>query len=450
MAIKVHTQKIWAKLAEIYGQSVLMFALWMLGIIAMIGLAIFMFVDSAAPTTLIMTAGEEGSIFHRNALKYKTILAREGVTLTILSSNGSIDNLQKLADKRVKVDVGFVQGGIAENTQVDGLMSLGSIAYQPMMIFYRGESKALISDFAGLRLNVGEPGSGTRALALRILKENGIVAGGKTQLIEQASANPVADLLQDKVDALFVMGDSVSLQLIRTLVKTPGINIFNFDQADGYTRRIKYLHKLVLPEGSIDLGKNIPVNDLNLIAPNVELIARDHLHPALSDLLLDAASEIHGTATLFVKSGEFPNVTTQEYRISPDATRYYKSGKSFLYRDFPFWIASLINRILLVIVPLLLILIPAIKIAPSIYRWKVQLSIYPFYKALLELERDAFSATIDADKRLRIMESLDQLEARLSKVKIPAAFADMFYGLRGHINFVRTRLIAEQIADAAE
>lgn len=450
MAMKAHTQKIWAKLTEIYGHSVLMFAVWVIGLIALIGLAIFMFVDSAAPTSLIMTAGEEGSIFHRNALKYKTILAREGVTLTILPSNGSIDNLNTLADKRIKVDVGFVQGGIAEKSQVDGLMSLGSIAYQPVMIFYRGESKALISDFAGLRLHVGEPGSGTRALALRILKENGIVAGGKTQLIDLASADPVADLLQDKVDALFVMGDSVSLQLIRTLVKTPGINIFNFDQADGYTRRIKYLHKLVLPEGSIDLGKNIPVNDLNLIAPSVELIARDDLHPALSDLLLDAANEIHGAATLFVKRGEFPNVTSQEYRISPDATRYYKSGKSFLYRDFPFWIASLINRILLVLVPLLLILIPAIKLAPSIYRWKVQLAIYPFYKALLELERDAFSAAIDADKRQHIMENLDQLEVRLSKVKIPAAFADMFYGLRGHINFVRTRLIAEHIAEVTE
>ena len=448
--LKTQYKKVWAKLAEIYGSSIIVFMLWMLGFVAVLCLAVFIFFNSAAPTSLTMTAGEEGSIFQKNADKYKKILAREGVKLTILPSNGSIDNLNKLVDRRIKVDVGFVQSGVAENVKLDKVISLGSVGYQPMIIFYRGESKSLIADFAGERLNIGEPGSGTRSLALSILKENGILPGGSTQLIEKPSLNPVDDLLQDKIDAIFVMGDSVSLQLIKSLVKTPGINIFNFDQADGYTRRIKYLHKLVLPEGAIDLGKNIPVNDLNLIAPTVELIARDTLHPALSDLLLDAAIEVHGSATLFAKNGEFPNLNTQEYRISTDATRYYKSGKSFLYRDFPFWMASFINRLLVVLVPLLLILIPAIKLAPSIYRWKIQLSIYPFYKALLELEKDAFGAALDVDKRSEIMNNLDQLEAKLSKIKIPAAFADMFYGLRGHINFVRTRLLAEQISDAVE
>ena len=448
--LKTTFKKIWAKLAAIYGGSIILFMAWMVWLFAVVCLAAFLFFNSAAPTSLTITAGEEGSIFQRNALKYKAILAKEGVTLKILPSNGSIDNLNKLNDKRIKVDIGFVQSGVAENLKLKKLMSLGSIAYQPMIIFYHGESKNLISDFAGHRLNIGEPGSGTRSLALNLLKENGIVPGGDTQLIEKPSLNPVDDLLQDKIDAIFVMGDSVSTELIKTLVKTPGINIFNFNQADGYTRRIKYLHKLVLPEGSIDLGKNIPVNDLNLIAPTVELIARDTLHPALSDLLLDVANEVHGTANLFTKSGEFPNLTTQEYRISPDATRYYKSGKSFLYSYFPFWVASFINRILVVLVPLLLILIPAIKLAPSIYRWKIQLSIYPFYKALLELEKEAFGANTQIADKQEIMAKLDQLEARLGKVKIPAAFADMFYGLRGHINFVRTRLMAEQIADATE
>lgn len=448
--LKAQYKKIWAKLAEIYGSSIVVFVLWTLGFLATLSIAIFLFSNSAAPTSLTISAGEEGSIFHKNALKYKAILAKEGVKLNIMTSNGSIDNLNKLVNRQINVDIGFVQSGVADHIKTDKLMSLGSIAYQPMMIFYRGESKALISDFAGERLNIGEAGSGTRSLALSILKENGILPGGDTELIEETSINPVEDLLQAKIDAIFVMGDSVSTQLIRNLVKTPGINIFNFNQADGYTRRIKYLNKLVLPEGSIDLGKNIPVNDLNLIAPSVELIARDSLHPALSDLLLDVATEVHGNASLFVKSGEFPNLKTQEYRISPDATRYYKSGKSFLYRDFPFWMASFINRILVVLVPLLLILIPAIKLTPSIYRWKIQLSIYPFYKALLELEKDAFAASLDVDKRQAIMDGLDELEAKLSKIKIPAAFADMFYGLRGHINFVRTRLLAEQISDVAD
>lgn len=447
-ALKMYLKKIWAKLAEMYGNSLILFMTLMLAFVVLVCVALFTFFNSAAPTTLTMTSGEEGSIFQKYALQYKKILAKEGVNLTILPSDGSIDNLNKLSDKHVNVDIGFVQSGIAQGAKLDKLMSLGSVAYQPIMVFYHGESKHLIADFEGLRLNIGELGSGTHSLALSILKENGILPEGNTQLIEKPSLDPAKDLLEDRVDAIFVMGDSASIQQIKTLIKTPGINIFNFVQADGYTRRIKYLHKLVLPEGSIDLGKNIPVNDLNLIAPTVELIARDSLHPALSDLLLDVAHEVHGSSGLFVKSGEFPNLTTQEFRLSPDSIRYYKSGKSFLYRDFPFWMASFINRILVVIVPLLLILIPAIKLAPSIYRWKIQLHIYPFYKALLELERDAFVSNVDESKRQQILQNLDQLEVKLSKIKIPAAFGDMFYGLRGHINFVRTRLMAEQISES--
>lgn len=448
IAFKAYYKKIWSKLAELYGSSMMLFMAWVLGFVAVVCVALFTFFNSAAPTTITMTSGEEGSIYQKYALQYKKILAKQGVTLVIVPSNGSIDNLKKLVDKRSNIDVGFVQSGVSTGIKIDTLQSLGSVAYQPIIFFYRGENKHLIADFKGQRLNIGELGSGTHALALNILKENGILPGGTTQLIEKPSLDPVKDLLEDKIDAIFVMGDSVSIQLIRTLVKTPGINIFNFTQADGYTRRIKYLHKLVLPEGSIDLGKNIPVNDLNLIAPSVELIARDNLHPALSDVLLDAAQEVHGSAGLFVKSGEFPNLTTQEFQVSTDAIRYYKSGKSFLYRDFPFWIASFINRILVVLVPLLLVLIPAIRLAPSIYRWKIQLSIYPFYRALLELERDAFGAAVNETKRQQIMTNLDELEVKLSKIKVPAAFADMFYGLRGHINFVRTRLISEQISDA--
>lgn len=447
IALKIYLKRIWAKLAEMYGSSMLLFMSWVLGFVAIVCVALFTFFNSAAPTTIIMTAGEEGSIYQKYALQYKKILAKQGVTLTILPSNGSIENLKKLADKHTSVDVGFVQSGVAEGIKIDALQSLGSVAYQPIIFFYRGENKHLIADFKGERLNIGELGSGTHALALNILKENGILPGGTTQLIEKPSLDPVKDLLDDKIDAIFVMGDSVSIQLIKTLVKTPGINIFNFIQADGYTRRIKYLHKLVLPEGSIDLGKNIPVNDLNLVAPSVELIARDNLHPALSDVLLDAAQEVHGSAGLFVKSGEFPNATTQEFQVSPDAIRYYKSGKSFLYKDFPFWMASFISRILVVLVPLLLVLIPAIKLAPSIYRWKIQLSIYPFYRALLELEHDAFGSTVNEARRQQIMLNLDELEVKLTKIKVPAAFADMFYGLRGHINFVRTRLMSEQIAE---
>lgn len=442
--LKRYFEKTWAKLTELYGRSILLFMLAMLLIIFTICVVVFTFFNSAAPTTLTITSGPPGSIFQKNAEKYKTILAREGVKLTVLPSDGSIDNLRKLAAPKSKVDVGFVQGGFSTDIDTSGLMSLGSTSYQPLLIFYRGEARQLISDFAGDTLNIGPPGSGTHSLALAILKENGIEPGSATTLVEKDSEHPVQDLLENRIDALFVMGDTASVELMKTLVATPGINIFNFTQADGYTRRIKYLNKLVLPRGSLDLGKNIPVNDLYLLAPTVELVAREGLHPALSDVLLEAAREVHGSAGLFRKSGEFPAPLSQEFHLSSDATRYYTSGKSFLYRNFPFWIASLINRVLAVLVPIALLLIPGLRLAPVIYRWRIQSRIYPWYKALLELERDAFGSPIDQVKREKLLQQLDHIEHTVNRMKIPASFGDLFYGLRGHIDFVRSHVLTAQ------
>jgi TRAP-type uncharacterized transport system substrate-binding protein len=410
--------------------------------------AIFAFFDSAAPSQLTISSGPENSIYHRHAEKYKTILAKEGVTLTIQTSEGSTDNLKKLTDPRAKVDVAFVQSGKTDGIAVDKLMSLGSVSYQPLMIFYRGESKQLISDFAGHRLDIGEDGSGTNTLALAILKENGIEPGGNTTLVHITDEDVVNSLLNDRVDAVFLMGESASIELIKKLVIEPGINIFNFTQADGYTRKLKYLNKLVLPEGALDLGRNIPVNDLYLIAPAVELIASEDLHPALNDVLLEAAKEVHGSAGLFRKSGQFPAPLEQEIRISPDASRYYTSGKSFLYRNFPYWLASLLNRLLAILIPVAILLIPTLKIAPSIYRWHMQSRIYPWYKALLELEQDAFGNEITDAKRDEILDRLGDIEDSVNRMKVPALFADVFYGLRGHINFVRTRLMAEDDSDS--
>jgi hypothetical protein len=429
----------WQRITELYGRSFI----WSLIVIAVSGLLIcalvFGFINAAAPTSLTIASGPPGSSFERNAKKYQAILAKEGVKLTIVASNGSTDNLHKLADPKTKVDVAFVQGGETEGVDTSRLMSLGSVAYQPLFVFYRGEGRHLLSEFKGQRIAVGQEGSGTHSLALALLKENDIDATSATFSHESAE-EAVQALLNGEVDAMFVMGDTASVKLMKKLVESPGINIFNFTQADGYARRVKFLNKLVLPEGALDLGKNIPVNDLYLVAPTVELIARDSLHPALSDLLLEAAREVHGSAGLFRKSGEFPRAIENEIRISPDATRYYTSGKSFLYSTFPFWLASLINRLLAVLVPLFLLLIPTMKVAPIVYRWRFHSRIYPWYKVLLDIEREAFAEDLTDEKRQQLLGKLDTIENSVNRIKIPPSFGDLLYGLKGHIGFVRDRL----------
>jgi len=430
----------WRDLAVSFGPILLISA-------AAIYLAVRL-IQPAPPSTLNMSAGTKGSSFWNDAQQYKKILARNGVTLNVLESQGSLDNLQKLEDPKVNVDVGFVQGGMsAPGTQDnhEDLVSLGSVAYVPLAVFYRGPLLTRLSELKGKRLAISTEGSGTRALALAVLKANGIEPGGDTELLP-LSGDAAANALTDgSIDAAFLTGDSAQPPTMGKLFRTSGIHFFDFTQADAYARRFPYLKVIALPMGVLDLAKNVPPHPIHLIAPTAELIARDGLHPALSDLLIEAAKEVHGRANLLQAAGEFPAPLQHEFHISDDAERYYKSGKSFLYRTLPFWIASLADRVIVLLVPIIVVLIPGLRLVPGLYRWRVRSRIYKIYGALIGIEREAMTDPETA-QREALIERVDGIENTVNQMKMPLAYADQFYVLREHIGFVRQRLTIAQAA----
>ena len=400
--------------------------------------AAYLFMRPAPPNTLTITTGPAGSTFRVNAEKYKKILARNGVKLKIVPSNGSLENLNRLLDPSFSVDVGFVQGGLAADKQVGKLFSLGSVFHEPLALFYRtAEPITLISQLAGKRLAIGPEGSGTRAVAMALLKANGIEPGEAT-LLEMGGEVAAWALVEGSIDAAFLMGDSATPADMRSLIWTPGVRLLDFAQADAYSRRYPYLNQLVIPMGAFDFGRNIPGSDIHLVAPTVELVARDTLHPALSDLLIEAAREVHGRATLLQHAGEFPAPVEHEFRLSNDARRYYTSGKKLLYRNLPFWLATLVDRFLVVFVPVMVLLIPGLKLVPALYSWRVRSRIYRWYGILIALERTLLSQHTP-EERSETFKRLDEIEAEVNKMKMPLSYADQFYVLRDHISFVRQR-----------
>ena len=401
----------------------------------------FKFIRPAPPDTIIITGGAKGSSFANAAEKYRAILERNGVKLQILESEGSLDNLRRLRDPAFKVDVGFVQGGLVVDGDAGDLVSLGSLFYVPLVVFYRGEQPIeRLSEFKGKRLAIGREGSGTHFLNVLLLRANGVDKTTST-LLDLSGADAAQALLERKIDAALLMGDAATPEIMRKLVHTRGIHMMDFKQADAYSRRFRYLSKLELPMGSIDFAKNMPEQTMALIAPTVELVARPDLHPALSDLLVEAARETHGRATLLQRAGEFPAPLEHEYPISGDAARYYKSGKGFWYRYLPFWLASLVDRTMVVLVPIVVVLIPAIKLVPALYRWRIRTRIYKRYGELMALEREMLNQTTP-EQRTELGKRLDEIEKRVNGSKMPLPFADQFYVLREHINFVRRRLAA--------
>jgi hypothetical protein len=423
----------WRDLALTFGPLVLLLvvAVWFA----------FRYVRPAPPDTIVMTSGAEGSSFQVSADRYRAILARQGVSLEILPSQGSLENLKRLSDPGSKVDIGFVQGGLSALGDPGKLVSLGSVFYVPVFVFYQAPQPIrLLSELDGKRIAIGREGSGARVLAETLLKANGIEKGGKSQLSDLEGKAAQDALLKGEADAIFLMGDSATRETLRDLLHRSGVRLFDFDQGDGYVRRFRYLTRIDLPPGSIDLGKNIPADTLTLVAPTVELLARQDLHPALSDLLIEAAREVNGRATLLQKAGEFPAPLEHEYRLSDDAVRYYKSGKTLSYKHLPFWLASLVDRAVVILVPLAVLLIPGLRIVPWLYRWRLNARIYRRYGELMALERVAFGQTTP-EQRSDLLERLDGIEKRVITLKLPGSFADQIYVLRQHIHFVRNQIL---------
>jgi len=422
----------WRELAESVGPILV------LSILAIV--AALHFVRPAPPRNLTISSGPEGSTFETRAKQYQKILARSGITLKILPSAGSLENLQRLSDRSSGVDIGLVQAGVTSTADVSDLESLGSVFYEPLSIFYRSPMVLQrLSEFRSERMAIGSEGSGTRFLALALLKANGIEPSGPTQLLDLEGEAARTALLRKQVDAIFLTGDSASPTTIREMMHAEGIRLFYFSQADAYERRFPYLNKLVVPAGAFDLGEDLPRTPINMLAPTVELLAHSDLHPALCDLLIEAATEVHGSAALFQTAGQFPTPLTHAFPISTEAQRYYKSGKSFTYRYLPFWLASLFNRALVVIVPIFVVVIPGLRYLPQLYSWRINSRIHRRYGELMALERETLG-DLSAEERAVLLDRLAEIERSIITRKMPGSHAEQLYNLREHIAFVRERL----------
>lgn len=395
------------------------------------------FVQPAPPKTIVMTTGSESGAYHGYAKRYQEELARHGITLELRTSSGALENLARLKDGQAGVTVGFIQGGTVSSGDGEGLMSLGSMYYEPLWVFYR-DKNALdrVSQLQGKRLAIGAEGSGTRKLALQILSVNGMENDAEHFLPISGDAGLEA-LRQGKADAVFVIAGA-DAAVIRKFLAQDGVRLMNFAQAGAYVKRFPFLSKVTLPRGVVDLVQDVPAQDVNLIAATANLVVREDIHPALISLFMLAASEIHGPAGIFQQAREFPAPKDATIEISKDAEHYYKSGPPFLQRYLPFWAATLVDRILVMILPFLA-LIPILRAIPAVYAWRVTSRIYRWYGELSLLENEINKNYVPA-QHADYLARLDGMEERANSRPVPVAYAHLLYTLREHMHLVRTLL----------
>lgn len=405
----------------------------------------YQFVQPAPPDRIVISAGREDGAYYLFAKQYQEILARNNVTLEIRSSAGSVENIERLQAKTDGADVAFVQGGTSEPTGSQDLLSLGSLYYEPLWVFYieqvyhssRSQLNRL-TDLRGKRLAIGAKGSGTRLVTLQLLDDNAVTA--PPAALFPLSGQDAADaLLQGDVDAAFFIASPRSAT-VRKLLVASGIKLMSFERAEAYTRIHRDLSTVTLPQGAIDLGENIPANDAVLLAPTANLVVRSDFHPALIDLLLQAATEVHAAGDLFERSGEFPSPKFLEYPLNPEAKRYYKRGRSFLQRYLPFWAANFVDRMAVMLIPLIAILLPLVRVVPPAYKWRIRRKIYRWYRDV-----QAVDVSLREERSLKrlteYMTELDKIEDGVTGISTPLAYVDQVYNLRVHIHLVREKLI---------
>jgi TRAP transporter TAXI family solute receptor len=413
-------------------------AWWIVLIVGIGFLVAYQFVEPAPPNKISISTGSDAGAYYLFANRYATILARNGITLEVKTSVGSLENLERL--RRGEVDIGFVQGGVVapkedqESPNESGLRSLGSLFYEPVWVFYRSEKPLdRLGDLRGKRLAVGQDGSGVRQLAQQLLAANDIPVDKR--LLSLSALKAAEALQQGHIDAAFIIAAETA-PVVQVLVRSPGIKVMSFAQAGAYQRRFPFLTKLTFPQGVADLVRNYPPEDIKLLAPTANLIVRDDLHPALQSLLLQAASEVHGQSGFFQDVGEFPAYKDRMLPLSPEAGRYFKSGPPFLQRYLPFWLAVLIDRLIVLLIPIIALLIPLLRIAPAIYNWRVRSKVFRSYGELKFLEDD-LSQRFELAKVAEYRRRLDALDAVAAQLSVPLAFTDLVYTLREHVNLVR-------------
>ena len=397
------------------------------------------YVRPMPPRTLIMATGPEGGAYYEYGKRYREILARDGIELRLLPTAGALENLALLRDKGSKVDVGFLQSGITSAKESPDLKSLGTVFYEPLWFFITDKYlRKGIQSLRGKKISIGPEGSGGRELALKLLKRNGIDQGF-ADLLSLTPQEAGEKLIRGEIDAA-IMLSSWDAPVVQRLLNTNEIEPASFPRTDAYLALYPYLNKVVLPEGVIDLAKNRPASDVFLIAPKANLIVRENLHPALQFLLLKAAEEIHSGPGMFQKAGQFPAAEAIDLPLSDQARQYYRSGRPFLQQHLPFWLAVLVNQLLVLLIPVVGVLYPLLRLFPALYGWQIQRQIFRLYGELRFLEHDL--ETRGADQNMDELNSrLDRIEDKAHHLRAQGIYANMRYTLWMHITMVRERLI---------
>jgi TRAP transporter TAXI family solute receptor len=407
---------------------------------------LFKVISPAPPSSIVFSAGAADGAYMQFAQRYQEFLKQNGITLVVQPSSGSVQNLERL--EQGSADVGLVQSGLGFLTTQPGkdssespLHSLATVAYEPVWVFSRMPLKVGLAELAGKKIAVGAQGSGTRKVALDLLKDYGISQANAT-VLPMGGTEAAQQLLAQNIDAAMFIA-APQAPAVAQLLAAPGVSLASLAHTDGLARRFPYLQPITLKQGSVDPQRNLPPGDVALLSTTANLVVRDTLHPALAYLLLEAAVHVHHTPSLFGRAEDFPSPASVDFPLSEEAQRYFKDGRPFLQEYLPFWLANFLQRLVLIAIPLLAIALPIFKTIPELFDFKDKNRLYYRYADLLEIETELRQRQLNAEEIKQARTKLHEIEESIRHADFPLEFSDRVFTLRQHVDYVRQQLDQE-------
>jgi TRAP-type uncharacterized transport system substrate-binding protein len=404
-----------------------------------IGWAAIVMLHNMPPHRIVMVTGPEGDAYYEVGERYRAALARENVEVQLVPTAGSVENLAKLLDPRSGASVGLIEGGLTPARDSSALESLGTVFYEPLWWFHKREITGEgVDALRGRKVSIGPEGSGTRALSLELMKRTRMESqfGEVLALAPRAAGEKLA---AGEIDVAYIM-TSWESPVVQQLLADERIALSGFPHADALVALYPFLTKVVVPRGTIDIAREQPPADVVLLATKASLVVRRDLHPALQYLLLNAAAKIHAGPSIFNRPNAFPAAEAGDIPLSDEALRFYKSGPPFLHDYFPFWMAALVGKLVILLIPIVGVLYPMIRFLPRLYDWVMRSKILRMYGELRLLEGEMANAGIGGRRTGEIIARLDRLEEEANHATVPVIYASMLYGLRDHIDLVREAL----------
>jgi TRAP-type uncharacterized transport system substrate-binding protein len=393
----------------------------------------------APPSQITIATSPEGEHYHVLGTRYKGILAETGIKVELRLTDGAKENLRLLNDPNSGIQIGFMQGGISNSRLAPDLMSLGRIDHQIFWLFSLGGTLTDLSQLKGKRIGLGAEGSGDRAVCEKILAVAGITYDNTT-LVSVAPETVINNFDGGAIDAVF-RNFSPESPVLDVLLRDSRYHLMNFTEAEALTRIFPYLVRVVLPRGTVDLARKLPISDTALVATTNVLMVRKGVHPAIVDLLALAISQAHGSPGLFHKVGEFPTETDPEFPMSQGARDFYKNGPSFLNWYLPFWMTNYAQRVIAVLVAVIAIVVPIFNYMPKLFLWFIHDRVRRLYRRLRMVDNALLSGP-DASEMKALHTELESI-IRAANI-VPMRSSELFFELKSHIDRTRNNLSAAE------